>query len=54
MWIYRTIQFWVPFMEMFYPEILYAASVKGGGDREKMCDNGLRSAVADVCLLKQN
>ena len=28
--------------------------MKGGGDREKMCDNGLRSAVADVCLLRQN
>ena len=22
MWTYRTIQFWVPIMEMFYPEIL--------------------------------
>ena len=25
MWTYRTIQFWVPFLKMFYPEILYPA-----------------------------
>ena len=24
MWTYRTIQFWVPIMKMFYPEILYS------------------------------